>query len=98
MISASPDQGTVDDSQFDTFKTAPETAPEMSINDKGVSVFNKKKKFKIRLTSKETGRKIDLNLTYNKEHIITPEEEELRNLQTEPTYNWWDLFSSWFGS
>ena len=56
------------------------------------------KKYKVRFISKSTGRKIDLNLTYNKEHIITPEEEELRNLQTEPTYNWWDLFSSWFGS
>ena len=36
------------------------------------------KKFKIRFISKSTGRKIDLNVTYKRQHEVTSEEEELR--------------------
>ena len=56
------------------------------------------KKYKVRFISKSTGRKIDLNITYDTEHVLTPEEMELRNMDTEPSNNWWDLFISWFGS
>jgi hypothetical protein len=38
------------------------------------------KKYKIRFISKSTGRKIDLNVTYSKEHVVSPEEIELRKL------------------
>tara|TARA_R110002074_G_scaffold127231_7_gene266122 strand:+ start:7201 stop:10068 length:2868 start_codon:yes stop_codon:yes gene_type:complete len=46
------------------------------------------KKFKVRFISKSTGRKIDLNLTYGREHVKTPEETHLRQVaSTQETEN-----------
>ena len=36
------------------------------------------KKFKVRFVSKSTGRKIDLNITYENRHVVSPEETEIR--------------------
>jgi len=39
--------------------------PDFSIGDAEQSIFQKNRKFKIRLTSKKTGRKVDINVNFN---------------------------------
>tara|TARA_B100001123_G_scaffold447651_1_gene605860 strand:- start:707 stop:3430 length:2724 start_codon:yes stop_codon:yes gene_type:complete len=52
----------LDDSNVDYSNTASEEVANLIIGTKEDSIFNKT--FKIRLTSKKTGKKIDLNVTY----------------------------------
>ena len=48
--------------------------PQLGISEE--HVFNDKKyKFKIRLVSKKTGKKIDLNVAFDSEHIVTEKEQ-----------------------
>ena len=51
-----------DDSEVDYTNTALEEVSNLIIGTKEDSIFDKT--FKIRLTSKKTGKKIDLNITY----------------------------------
>ena len=76
--------------------TAKGYGPDVYLGGESEPIWGKK--YKVRFISKSTGRKIDLNITYDTEHVLTPEEMELRNMNTEPSNNWWDLFTSWFGS
>ena len=49
------------------------------------------RKFKIRFISKSTGRKIDLNITYDKGHKVSPEEQYLTNVDlTDSDLEWWE--------
>ena len=52
------------------------------------------KKYKVRFISKSTGRKIDLNITYDKGHITTSTEMDLRKtiLPTGTTIDDWSGF------
>ena len=54
-------------------KNNPDLGKKMVLGDTDDPIWNNK--FKVRLTSKKTGRKIDLNLQFTTEHIVTDMEQ-----------------------
>jgi hypothetical protein len=58
-----------DESGFEDYESASDLGGKMIIGEADDPVWDNK--FKIRLTSKKTGRKIDLNLQFTTKHIVT---------------------------
>ena len=60
----------------------PESASAVSAKSYSLGIEQESlwgKKFKIRFISKSTGRKIDLNVTYNTKHVVTPTENAIKS-------------------
>ena len=60
----------------------PESASAVSAKSYSLGIEQERlwgKKFKIRFISKSTGRKIDLNVTYNTKHVVTPTENAIKS-------------------
>ena len=67
LIKPSHQQISLDPSLSDDFDSAFELS-SVELGDSAESIFQKNRKFKIRVTSKKTGRVIDINLNYNHKH------------------------------
>ena len=78
IIGANSEQGDIDEEYLEGLSTAndAEKEPLMGGTSNGISIFDKKKKFKIRLTSKETGRRLDLNIDFKVKHVHTDGNKE----------------------
>ena len=74
----------VDTTQLDTVK--------LGVGDPALLNSNNKK-YRIRLTSKSTGKKFDFNLKFNSEYIVEPEQKVIAS-EPVPKYTKWSDFSS----